>query len=249
MNDANIYEIFKSVQGEGGSVLGSCFGKKQIFVRFSGCNLAKIGKSCPWCDTKDAQKVVESFRFGNKYYRNPVDVKTVDKILSTISDSTVHSISLTGGEPLVYADFIVELIKEVDHRYYLETNATLPKMAEKVSDLIHYASCDIKDTSTCRIGRKILEKEFLTLKIFIDSGVKAFSKVVVTEDTEKEVIENIARRVSEIGVPLVLQPAMNGKKILISWDRLYELADIATEHIDIEMFSFSFQMQKLLSIK
>ena len=41
-------EIFSSFQGEGGSVRGSCFGKRQIFIRFAGCDLR-----CLWCDSAE----------------------------------------------------------------------------------------------------------------------------------------------------------------------------------------------------
>ena len=40
-------EIFNSWQGEGGSLEGSAFGRRQIFVRFAGCDLR-----CTWCDSK-----------------------------------------------------------------------------------------------------------------------------------------------------------------------------------------------------
>ena len=54
-----ITEIFSSIQGEGGIVRGSCFGKRQIFIRFSGCNISDglYGTSgCFWCDSINAQK-------------------------------------------------------------------------------------------------------------------------------------------------------------------------------------------------
>jgi len=35
----HLVEIFSSYQGEGGVVRGSCFGRRQIFIRFAGCNL------------------------------------------------------------------------------------------------------------------------------------------------------------------------------------------------------------------
>lgn len=45
MIKANINEIFASIQGEGRYV-----GEKQLFVRFSSCNL-----KCAYCDTQHQQ--------------------------------------------------------------------------------------------------------------------------------------------------------------------------------------------------
>ena len=42
MIETNIIEIFSSIQGEGKYV-----GYRQVFIRFSGCNL-----HCTYCDTK-----------------------------------------------------------------------------------------------------------------------------------------------------------------------------------------------------
>ena len=47
MLEAPIVEIFSSIQGEGLLV-----GRRQIFVRFAGCNL-----DCNYCDTEDSKSV------------------------------------------------------------------------------------------------------------------------------------------------------------------------------------------------
>ena len=55
-----LFEIFSSIQGEGGTVRGSCFGKRQVFIRFAGCNLANQGfntSGCFWCDSRTSQNL------------------------------------------------------------------------------------------------------------------------------------------------------------------------------------------------
>ena len=65
-----IAEIFSSIQGEGGTVKGSCFGKRQIFIRFSGCNIASgafKSTGCFWCDTSQAQlRETEYFNYSKE---------------------------------------------------------------------------------------------------------------------------------------------------------------------------------------
>ena len=83
---AQIAEIFKSIQGE-----GIYAGRKQVFIRFYGCNLG-----CRYCDTQ------------------PLTFTEMDleEVLSTISVfKNYHSISLTGGEPLQQIDFLQVLLK------------------------------------------------------------------------------------------------------------------------------------------
>src|SRR3990167_3151859 len=99
-----IAEVFDSIQGE-----GLYLGEKQIFVRFFGCNL-----SCKFCDTK-------SDRF-TEY--EPEELFEEIKLYH----NSFHSISFTGGEPLLQNDCLKEVLKLTSgHGYknYLETNGTL----------------------------------------------------------------------------------------------------------------------------
>ena len=64
-----ITEIFSSIQGEGGTVRGSCYGKRQIFIRLAGCNLASgefDSTGCFWCDTPQSR----DFNPKKFYYEN-----------------------------------------------------------------------------------------------------------------------------------------------------------------------------------
>ncbi|MCM8763078.1 MAG: 7-carboxy-7-deazaguanine synthase QueE, partial [Candidatus Omnitrophica bacterium] len=74
---AKIAEIFKSIQGE-----GIYQGREQVFVRFYGCNL-----KCQFCDTPLTH--YEELR--PEELLNRINIFGVD----------YHSLSLTGGEPLL----------------------------------------------------------------------------------------------------------------------------------------------------
>ena len=88
-------EIFSSIQGEGGTVRGSCFGKRQIFVRFSGCNLASgdyESNGCFWCDSPGAKSLnVAKFKHEEvpgsqklKNMENPAKLSIIIKIIKDL---------------------------------------------------------------------------------------------------------------------------------------------------------------------
>jgi 7-carboxy-7-deazaguanine synthase len=94
-------ERFLSIQGEPNPI-----GALAYFIRLSGCNL-----QCSWCDTKDLiDQVTEEL--------SPA-------LLSEIIES-YQTIVITGGEPLLQIDDIVELVG-LNHNksFYIETNGTL----------------------------------------------------------------------------------------------------------------------------
>jgi 7-carboxy-7-deazaguanine synthase len=100
-----ISEIFKSIQGE-----TSYAGRPCAFVRTVGCNLR-----CAWCDTAYAQEG-EGIRL------------TTEEVLAEIERFGTDLVCVTGGEPLVQADAVVELAQgllERGHTVLLETNGTM----------------------------------------------------------------------------------------------------------------------------
>lgn len=185
-----IAEIFKSIQGE-----GVYQGVTQIFVRLFGCNL-----SCAFCDTplKDYQE------------------KTGDAVLTDIvALGECHSVSLTGGEPLVQADFVGELaqkLKAKGYKTYLETNGVLFGELKKVIDFIDIISMDFKLPSAT--GEKELWREHREfLKIAAQKEV--FVKVVVAPITQVgDIFETINALRDYKNVPLILQPQYPHETVL-----------------------------------
>ena len=104
MKTAKINEIFDSIQGEGPYI-----GYRQIFIRFCGCNM-----DCAYCDT--------DFKTGADY-----TPEQLVKKLDTFDLNAIHSISLTGGEPLIHLEFLKDFLPLVDKKIYLETNGTMPQ--------------------------------------------------------------------------------------------------------------------------
>ncbi|MCD4779684.1 MAG: 7-carboxy-7-deazaguanine synthase QueE [Candidatus Omnitrophica bacterium] len=176
---AKISEIFSSVQGEGKYV-----GVRQIFVRFWGCSL-----DCQWCDTAYA-------------HQDPFEgiECDVDQLYQTVKSfqSPVHSISLTGGEPLEQADFLAPFakrLKQEQQAVYLETNGTLPKALEPLIADIDYIAMDIKLPSSTRL-RSFWDEHEMFLKIAKQKDVCV--KVVVTEETIIQDIDQCVNLIARV---------------------------------------------------
>ena len=99
-----IAEIFTSLQGEGKNQ-----GKPCLFIRLSGCNL-----HCRWCDTAYAQS-------------GGIEM-SIDAILEQAWHPKSSYICITGGEPLLQADELKQLLVLLHERgttIDIETNGTI----------------------------------------------------------------------------------------------------------------------------
>jgi len=219
---AKISEVFKSIQGE-----GPYQGFVQVFVRFFGCNL-----SCDFCDTKLKRWTEESIE------------SLLEKIFVL---DTCHSVSLTGGEPLLQLDFLKELAIELKNKgktVYLETNGILYRNLEKIIDYVDIIAMDFKlPSSTAAKVFWQMHKEFL--KIALKKEV--FVKAVVNSSTElSDIIESI-KIIKELKPDLcfVLQPQNPFEYFL--GGKLKELEDICLkENINVKVIR---QLHKELGVK
>ena len=194
--EAKIKEIFTSIQGEGPVV-----GYKQLFIRFCGCNLA-----CNYCDTD----------FGYNNAQSYSAQKLADYIMSEFDLTKIHSISLTGGEPLLYSDFLNEFIplikSKTQVKIYLETNATFTDGLLKIKDKIDIISADIKLKSST--GKDSFEQHCVFIKNCC--GVETFAKAVFDENITEDEIIKCVKIAKESNIELVLQPKMNGDNLSVS---------------------------------
>lgn len=194
--NAPINEIFTSIQGE-----GKCVGCRQLFIRFIGCNL-----NCSYCDTPQG-KLLDSVCRGpeeGQTLPNPASLNDVLDCLRRMDNIPVHSISLTGGEPLLHTDFINALTSSFPHKYFLETNGTLVEALKKVIKNIDIVSMDMKMPDA--VGKKLWREheEFLALARQKD----VYVKIVVAEETKLTDFDqalNIIRSIDP-NILLILQP-------------------------------------------
>lgn len=190
--ETKINEIFASIQGEGPVV-----GYKQLFIRFCGCNL-----NCLYCDTE--------FQDGKTF--TPQELFTL--IDSEYDLSTFHSISLTGGEPLLSSDFLAEFIPLVKNKtkIYLETNATLAKNLEQIKSEIDIIAADIKLQSSTGLNTIELHKKFFEEC----KNIYTFAKIVFDENITEDEIFTCANLGKQYNLELILQPKMIEDKMSVS---------------------------------
>lgn len=198
MMNANILEIFQSIQGE-----GAYAGVKQVFVRFYECNMF-----CTWCDTPHSigEKARHKMPNASPRYQE-MAVEDVLAEVDRLWDHT-HSISLTGGEPLVQADFIRVLIPELKKRGYpvhLETNGILFDQLTKVIDGVDVVAMDLKLPSSTKDKSYWAEHEAF-LKISRDKPM--FIKMVITKETQEDEVLKAAALVGSVdpNILFILQP-------------------------------------------
>lgn len=205
MSEAAITEIFDSIQGEGPYI-----GYRQLFIRFCGCNLL-----CDYCDT--------DFATGDVYKVE----KLVEKINSYNLDS-IHSISLTGGEPLLHYEFLKELLPRLDSKIYLETNGTLFKPLKEVVDNVDIIAADVKLQSAAKIG-DLFNRHKKFFEAAKESGKETFAKIVFDEGIEDFEIHECLDLGKTFEIPLILQPKMDGNTIAVSQEKIVKVFNKFTD--------------------
>lgn len=198
-------EVFSSVQGEGPYV-----GTRQVFIRFTGCNW-----HCAFCDTptdiKPEYFLLEKTPGLRDFLKikNPVAPAKMGELIKHYYNlERHHSISLTGGEPLLHTDYLAQLVPFIQgssRGIFLETNGTLPEKLASVINLIDIISMDIKLHSSTRENTPWkMHEEFLK----VASQKDVYVKVVVSSDTTFSELEQVIQIINNIdqSIELVLQP-------------------------------------------
>ncbi len=125
-------EAFASIQGE-----GLFLGEPQVFLRLAGCPLR-----CRYCDTPHSWQLTA---------RRAEDWHTPFQAACRIAEvergagGSKRTVSLTGGEPLAYPEFAVELASLLGSRaLHLETAGAHPAALERLLPATRHVSLDLK---------------------------------------------------------------------------------------------------------
>ena len=180
-------EKFVSINGEGKRA-----GQLAVFVRFAGCNL-----KCRYCDTMWANEPDVSF-----------DIMTDEQILSYILDTKVKNVTLTGGEPLLQIDFLIELFRKAKE---MGIHTTLDTSGNPYTEKEPFYS-------------KWLELMKYTDLILLDiKHIDEQEHIKLTGQTNKNILA-MAEKLSDMGKPVwirhVLVPERSDRD-----DYLHRLAD------------------------
>jgi organic radical activating enzyme len=240
-----ISEIFSSIQGE-----GMLAGRRQIFVRLMECNL-----DCRYCDTDFVKSEVCRIETkpGSGTFRNLPQPVTLQALSALLHDwllqlpSAHHSVSFTGGEPLLHADALAEWFPEIRKilPIQLETNGTLPTALQQVKEFVDYISMDMKLPSTAACIEQLWDLHALFLRECTGTNVSV--KVVVGEDTTDSEIMQVCELISAVdgALPLFLQPlSLPDGRVGIAAARIFHLQELAASRLpDVRVIP---QMHKLL---
>src|SRR5665213_3447276 len=152
----------------------------QVFVRFFECNM-----HCIWCDTP------ASIGDGKREYKEMGLADTLAQVNALYDNA--HSISITGGEPLLQKDFLKSFchaLRQEGKKVYLDTNGTLPDALAEIIKDIDIIAMDIKlPSSTKQKAFWAEHKEFLKVAV----RKEVFVKVVISLNTKTEEIHKAAK--------------------------------------------------------
>jgi len=227
-----ITEIFSSIQGEGIYV-----GQPQIFIRFAKCNL-----NCDYCDTPR--------RPGKKYGLYDI----LDEISRLDASGTIRTVSVTGGEPLLYTAILKTLLPEIKKRHFdvhLETNGVLSSALAEVLDFVDVIAMDIKLPSAQKRNKSFWTRHRNFLMLAAGRKKNIFVKIVITDKTTAEEIKKAVTIIYDVDpkIPVVLQPVTpaNRTRKKIPRGRAEEFQRLAkTVLTDVRVIP---QVHKVLGVK
>lgn len=200
---APLIEIFTSVQGEGRHV-----GALMTFVRAAVCPIR-----CLYCDTPNSYTAPATFPVRGCgeacSERNPVTGARAAELVAR-SSALALPVSLTGGEPLLYPEFVRSLgarLRAAGRRLHLETAALDAEALAVCVDRIDHLSADYKLPGTLEAG-DFRAQHRACIAIAATHGLSIDVKLVLTPAVGEAEVHAALADLAEVRtrILLVLQP-------------------------------------------
>jgi organic radical activating enzyme len=222
-NAAPVMEVFASIQGEGAFV-----GEPQVFLRLRGCPMR-----CRWCDTpgswrvgaEDRARIAATPERGGPRREPPWATPFQAACwIAEVEPGTPRTVSVTGGEPLLWPGFLLGLRSMLSpRRLHLETAGAHPRTLAQVIDAFDHVSLDLKPEGDLDPPEELeaagaVERAPRTASewraareacLALVAGRDACAKIVVSGERSLDelasLLEEVERRAP--GLPVVLTPA------------------------------------------
>jgi organic radical activating enzyme len=220
---APVMEVFASIQGEGAFV-----GEPQVFLRLRGCPMR-----CRWCDTPGSWRVGPADRArvaatpdrGGARKEAPWATPFQAACwIAEVEPGTPRTVSVTGGEPLLWPGFLLGLRSMLSpRRLHLETAGAHPRTLARVIDAFDHVSLDLKPEGDLDPPEEVegadagepaprTASEWRAAReacLALVAGRDACAKIVVSGERSPDdfapLLEEVERRAPEL--PVYLTPA------------------------------------------
>ena len=191
-----ISEIFKSIQGEGINA-----GKDVVFLRTALCNL-----KCSWCDTK------YTWDWDNYDYSKEVKELSINQVKDEIEQFSIKHLVITGGEPMMQADDLAELLSFLKPDFYVEveTNGTIVPN-KMLTDLVDQWNVSPKTSNSNNPLEMCEDSECYA---FFSNHENCFFKFVVENKSDIDEITKLVKKYSISNEQVLLMPQAQTKEEL-----------------------------------
>ena len=146
----------------------------------TGCNF-----TCRFCHNAALMSAVQT----------GIDWQHLDKILASLREHWVDSVTLTGGEPLLHASLplLIDRIKQHGYQIKLDSNGSFPERLQPLLPQLDYVALDIKTSQACYpqlTGWHQPEQVLRSAELLASSGIDYELRTTIIEEHHDDGVMN-----------------------------------------------------------